>query len=134
MTKIRAKANRNIVDVPEPRAGKLVRAGIFEYVEDPEPAKAPAPPPAPAEVVEEVEAEAGEERGLAAIDVHIGTVVAGRLETEGDDLSLKTRRELEELAEGLDVAGTGTNGYVTKADLVRALRVRYGRRDLRAED
>lgn len=115
MTRIRAKANGNIVDVPEPRAGKLVRAGIFEYVEAPAAPQAPAAPePAPEPVVS---VEAQQEP-----------------ENEPQDLSEKTRRELEELAEGLEIEGTGTNGYVTKVDLVRALSGRYGRRDLRAED
>ena len=86
--KIRAKSNRNIVDVDEPTAHRYVRAGLFDYVEE---------PPA------------------------------------ADDLESKTKAELEGLAEGLDVKGTGKAGYVTKADLVKALSGRYKRRDMRAE-
>lgn len=49
------------------------------------------------------------------------------------DLEGKTKAELEELASGLEVEGTGKDGSVLKADLVRALAGRYGRRDMRAE-
>jgi hypothetical protein len=84
--KIRAKANRNVVDLPDKRARDLVRRGIFEYVE-------PAP---------------------------------------GPDLGSLSKAELEKLAAGLEVEGTGAGGNVRKDDLVRALR--YSRRDLRAEE
>lgn len=112
MTLIKAKSNRNIVDVDERREAALVSAGIFDYVEEAAPTPAPEPEPEPVVVDNPPEAP----------------------EPEAVGLSDKTRRELEELAEGLEVEGTGTNGYVTKIDLVRALSGGYARRDLRAED
>ena len=47
-----------------------------------------------------------------------------------------TVTELRALAEerGIEPDGTGANGNVVKADLVRALAGRYHRRDLRAEE
>jgi hypothetical protein len=49
------------------------------------------------------------------------------------DLASKTKAELEKLAEGLEVQGTGKDGFVTKEDLLRAVSGGYLRRDLRAE-
>lgn len=124
MTKIRAKANRNIVDVDEIRAQKLVAAGIFEYVESEAQRarraqrEAPTPPEAlgPQEQPQEQpEQEAPSPR-------------------QPVDFESKTKAELEELVGDLEVEGTGKGGYVTKEDLVRALERRYMRRDLRAED
>ena len=86
--KIRAKSNRNVVDVDDEQAHRWVRSGIFDYVEE---------PPA------------------------------------AEDLDSKTKAELEALAEGLDIKGTGKGGAVLKADLVKALSGRYKRRDMRAE-
>jgi hypothetical protein len=51
-----------------------------------------------------------------------------------DELDGLTVAELRERAEGMEVEGSGANGNVVKADLLRALRGGYGRRDMRAED
>lgn len=109
--RIRAKANRNIVDVDEQQARAFVDAGIFEYVDEPAAPTAPPPPPDPnPNLAQEASAVPGE-----------------------PDFDLKTKAELEVLAEGMEIKGTGKDGFVLKADLVRALSGRYGRRDMRAE-
>jgi hypothetical protein len=122
VTKIRAKANRNIVDVDERRAKSLVNAGIFEYVES---EVTRTRRTRRAELVVEHAAEAAEAEAEQEPEPEPET-------PEPVDYESQTKDELTELAEGLEVDGTGKDGYITKADLVRALR--YRRRDLRAEE
>lgn len=109
MTKIRAKSNRNIVDVHPRRAEALVRAGIFEYVETD---------------AQRARKTRREERKAEKVQVQ-------RVE---QDFESKTVAELRELAGDMEIEGTGASGNVLKADLIRALSRRYQRRDLRAED
>ena len=87
--KVRAKANRNVLDLPEKQARPLIRAGLFEEVDD--------------------------------------TLGA-------DELDALTKAELEAMAGGAEIEGTGKGGAVLKADLVKALSGTYKRRDMRAED
>lgn len=116
---VRVLRSGKILRGSEREATALVRGGVAEYVND-------ADNPRHAALKELA---AMRERQAQAAPEPEPTP-----EPTGDELEFLTVAELWEQVGDLEVEGTGSSGNVVKADLIRALRGTYNRRDMQAEE